>query len=230
MAANNHSTQILETLQALRKYALEKSASRKLVIGLQYHEEDSNLMRFANSAISLNTNEHLIRINVEAFEDRKRASYELITDLSKLDEMKKGIDTVIELVAHAQPLTYQPSVPSYPDSFIDEGFYDPALAQITNADRLNYFNQVAAGLESDDVKLSGIFSNGSTINAMIWTTSENTQYFRHSDAQVTAVLASASQKWEVISEASAQQVSDLNAGCLNRDLAGLIGQLKGEAP
>ena len=29
-----------------------------------YHEEDSYLMRFANSAISLNTNEHLIRLEI----------------------------------------------------------------------------------------------------------------------------------------------------------------------
>ena len=37
-----------------------------------YHEEDSHLMRFANSAISLNTNEHLIRLEITVF-DGKRA-------------------------------------------------------------------------------------------------------------------------------------------------------------
>ena len=41
-----------------------------------YHEEDSYLMRFANSAISLNTNEHLIRLEITAYDGRKRASYE----------------------------------------------------------------------------------------------------------------------------------------------------------
>ena len=57
-------------------------------------------MRFANSAISLNTNEHLLRLEITAYQGRQRASYELITDLSKLDEMKQGVDIAAEM---AQP-------------------------------------------------------------------------------------------------------------------------------
>ncbi len=71
---------ILNTLQDLRKYALGKGVE----IAIDYHEEDSQLMRFANSAISLNTNEHLIRIDITAQDGRKRASYGLITNLDKL--------------------------------------------------------------------------------------------------------------------------------------------------
>ena len=52
--------QILQTLSDLRAYALAKGYE----VELFYHEEDSYLMRFANSAISLNTNEHLIRLEI----------------------------------------------------------------------------------------------------------------------------------------------------------------------
>ena len=79
---------ILQTLTSLRVYAL----SKKVEAVFLYHEEDSYLMRFANSAISLNTNEHLIRLEITVFEDRRRASYEMITDLNKLDEMKQALD------------------------------------------------------------------------------------------------------------------------------------------
>ena len=92
---------ILQTLSDLRTYALDKGCD----VSLFYHEEDSYLMRFANSAISLNTNEHLIRLEITAYSGRKRASYELITDLGKLDEMKHGIDIAAEMVQHAQPLS-----------------------------------------------------------------------------------------------------------------------------
>ena len=54
--------QIINTLKTLRTYALQKGYD----ISLEYHEEDSYLMRFANSAISLNTNEHLIRLEITA--------------------------------------------------------------------------------------------------------------------------------------------------------------------
>jgi hypothetical protein len=57
---------ILRTLDDLRAYALSKGYE----VTLDYHEEDSSLMRFANSAISLNTNEHLIRLSITAYDGR----------------------------------------------------------------------------------------------------------------------------------------------------------------
>ena len=209
---------ILQILTDLRTYALGKGYD----VAILYHEEDSYLMRFANSAISLNTNEHLIRINITAYEGRKRADYELITDLSKLDEMKHSIDIAAEMVKHAQPLNYDPTVPTLAESFADESGYDPKLAGISNEERLAYFNNAAKGLETDDIKLSGIFSNGSNTVAHINTRSEHTQYFRTSDAQVTAVLSHAKLKWEVIAEQSAQKKSELDASALRREFAFLL--------
>jgi len=217
---------IIKTLQDLRAYALEKGYE----ITLAYHEEDSYLMRFANSAISLNTNEHLIRLEVTAYNDRKRASYELITDLGKMDAMKKAIDDAAELVVHAQALNYQPSIPTLSETFIDESGYDATLAQISNEERLAYFNKACAGLETEDLKLSGIFSNGATTFAQINTRSEHVQYIKVSDAQVTLVLAHATLKWEVTAEQSAWRKADLDPAPLQRDLAFLVERYQNDAP
>ncbi len=217
---------ILKILKELRQYALDKGYE----ISLLYHEEDSYLMRFANSAISLNTNEHLIRLDITAYEGQKRVDYELITDLAKVDEMKKGIDTAAEMVKHVQPLTYQPSRPSYPESFSDEKFFDPALAQVSNEARLEYFNTAAQGLETNEIKLSGIFSNGTNILALIDTRSEHTLYFKTSDAQVTVVLSHSALKWEVIAEQSAQKLSDLDPEALQRELAFMVEHYQYDTP
>lgn len=217
---------ILQTLKDLRKYALEKGYE----ITLRYHEEDSYLMRFANSSISLNTNEHLIRLDITAYSGRKRASNELITDLGKLDEMKQGIDTAAGMVEHAQPLTYQPTVPVFSKSFADESGYDAGLAQISNDERLQYFNQASAGLESEAVKLSGIFSSGTNIIAQINTRSEHTQYFKTSDAQVSAVLSHATLKWEVTAEQSASKKSELDPSALRQELAFLVNHYQTDTP
>jgi predicted Zn-dependent protease len=217
---------ILQTLSDLRKYSLDKGYE----VTLFYHEEDSYLMRFANSSISLNTNEHLIRLEITAYSDRKRASYELITDLGKLDEMKQGIDIAAEMVQHAQPLTYQPTVPVFERSFADESGYDAALAQISNEERLQYFNTAAAGLETEAVKLSGIFSCGMNIIAQVNTRSEHTQYFNTSDAQVTTVLSHSTLKWEVTAEQSAVKKSDLDPSALRQDLVFLVGHYQTDAP
>lgn len=208
----------MQTLRELRAYALSKGVEATFF----YHEEESYLMRFANSAISLNTNEHLIRLEITAFEERKRASYEMITALSKLAEMKQGVDIAAEMVKHAQPLNYQPTVPVYQETFIDELGFDAALAGISNEERLMYFNQAVAGLESDEIKLSGIFSSGVNTTAQINTRSEHLQYFKSSDAQISVVLSHITLKWEVIAEQSARNMPELNPAVLRRDLAFLV--------
>jgi predicted Zn-dependent protease len=218
--------QILQTLRDLRAYALSKNVEATFF----YHEEDSYLMRFANSAISLNTNEHLIRLEITTYEDRKRASYELITDLQKLEEMKQGMDIAAEMVKHAMPLSYQPTVPTYAESFADESGFDSTLATISNEERLEYFNEAVKGLETNDIKLSGIFSCGANIVAQINTRSEHTQYFKTSDAQVSIVLSHSTLKWEVIAEQSAQKKSELNPSALHRDLAFLLERYQHDAP
>ncbi len=205
-------------------------STKAIEVAIYYHEEDSYLMRFANSAISLNTNEHLIRLETIAYDGKKRASYELITDLEKLDEMKASIDTAAEMVGHAMPLTYQPTIPTFSASFIDDSGYDPALALLSNEARLDYFNQAAAGLETDDLKLSGIFANGANTIAQINTKSEHVQYFKTSDAQVTVVLSHETLKWEVIAEQSAQQKSELEPGILNAELAFLVERYQNDEP
>ena len=216
---------ILQTLNEMRVYALGKGVEATFF----YHEEDSYLMRFANSAISLNTNEHLIRLEITAYDGRKRASYEMITDLNKLDEMKQGVDVAAEMVKHAMPLNYQPTVPTYTESCSDETSFDPALAGLSNEERLAYFNESAKGLESDDIKLGGIFSNGTNIVAQINTRSEHTQYFKTSDAQISMVLSHATLKWEVIAEQSAQRKADLDPSALHRDLSFLLERYQKES-
>jgi predicted Zn-dependent protease len=213
--------QILNTLIELRSYALDKGYQ----IALTYHEEDSYLMRFANSAISLNTNEHLIRLNITAHagsEGKKRASYSLVTDLENIDEMKAGIDAAAELANHSQPLHYQPTIPVYEETFVEESGYDPDLALITNQEKLDFINQAVGALENEDLRLSGIFSCGTNIHAQTNTRSEHAQFFKTSDAQITMVLAHAADKWEVISEQSAQKVEELDSAHLNRELTFLV--------
>jgi len=206
---------VISLLKELRAYALQKG----LQAAIFYHEEDSYLMRFANSAISLNTNEHLIRLEITVYEGKKRATYSMIADPEKLEPIKQGIDIAAEMVKHAQPLSYTPTLPHYERDVIDMQAFDPFLASLTNADRLAYFNQVAQGLESDEVKLSGIFSNGITTTAQISTTSEHTQYFACTDAQIEVVLAHQQLKWEVNAQQSAQAKVDLTPKLLHNDLA-----------
>lgn len=217
---------ILNTLDQLRQYALSKAYE----ISIYYQEEDSSLMRFANSAISLNTNEHLIRLNITAYEGRKRADFGMITDLSQLEDMKRGIDTAAEMVKHTMPLTYLPTMPLYRERFIDESGYDEPLAEMSNDEKLAFFNQVVEGMETTDIKLSGIFSSGANTIAMVNTTSEHPIYVKTSDAQVSIVLAHSVHKWEIQSEQSAQRKADLSPARMRSDLSFLLEHYLHDTP
>jgi predicted Zn-dependent protease len=217
---------ILQTLRDLRAYALNKGYE----IDLFYHEENSSLIRFANSAISLNTNEHLIRLAITAYTGKKRASYALITSLDQLDEMKHGMDTAAEMVKHTQSLTYQSSIPEFRASFEDESGYDAALGEIDNEDRLAYFFQAVKGLEMDEIRFSGIFSSGANTIALISTREEHTQYFKTSDAQVVTVLSHNRLKWEVRAAQSAYKKDTLDAELLQRELAFLSAHYQADSP
>lgn len=212
------SQKVIALLKKLRQAAID----RGLKALLQYHEEDSYLMRFANSAISLNTNEHLVRLDMVAFDEKKQVSFSLIVDPADFATMEQGLDRLVEMLPHAEPLSYLPTFPVFSKDVVDERAFDPALAALSNQERLDYFNILAKGLESEDVKLSGIFSNGTTTTAQISTANEHCQYFCSTDAQITAVLSSESLKWEVNAEQSAQKKSDLDPEGLHEDLALLV--------
>ncbi len=209
---------ILQTLRDLRSYAL----GRGIDAAFFYNEEDSHLMRFANSAISLNTNEHLIHLSITVVEGRRRANFDMVTGLDRLEDMKQGVNIAAEMVKHAMPLSYQPTLPAFNDTFADENGYDAGLANMTGEERLAFFNQAVDGLEKAPVSLSGVFSCGATVVAQISTRSDHTQYFKTSDAQINMVLSHADLKWEVSSEQSAQRKADLDPGALHHGLSFLL--------
>lgn len=217
---------ILRTLRDLRSYALSRGKEASFL----YREERSSLLRLAGSAVSLNTEERLARLDVSVYEGKRRASFGLLADLGRAEDLRKAVDEAAEMVRHTQPLSYTPTVPCLPESFEDESCFDPVLAGMDGEGKLSWYREAAGGLETPEVKLAGIFSSGDTVTAAVSTRSEHHQFFRTSDAQVTAVLSHDALHWEVRAAQSAQRSSDLDPASVRRDLAFLLERYRGDAP
>lgn len=217
---------IISTLHELRRFAQGKGVEASFL----YREEDSTLMRFANSAISLNTNEHLIRLEITAYQGRQRASYEMITSLNQLDAMKRGVDVAAKMVQHAMPLDYTPTIPHLEEEFADESGFDLALAEMPNREKLDFMNTAAAGLESPNLQLGGIFSSGINVVASVSTKSDKSQFVKFTDTQVNVVFSHERLKWEVIAEQSAAKKGDLDPAPLHEDLAYLLERYRNDTP
>ena len=205
----------IDALKALRAYAI----SQDIKAALTLHREDSHLVRLANSGVSLNTSEALTRVTVTAYADNRTAGVQVMCDLADKETLRRAVDQAGEMLKFASPLSYCPTFPAISESSEDTAGYDQGLAGISNEDILAYINAATEGLESDDVKLSGNFSVGSTVSIALSTATEHTVTWRASDAQITLVLSSLEDKWEINAEQSAAKLSDLNPGAMHRRLS-----------
>jgi len=52
----------------------------------------------------------------------------MIADPTDFETMEQGLDTLAEMLPHAQALSYDPTFPVYEKDVVDERPFDPALA------------------------------------------------------------------------------------------------------
>ncbi|NMA18555.1 MAG: hypothetical protein GX939_07360 [Clostridiaceae bacterium] len=208
----------IKMLKELAAYALSKDAKAMFA----WQSEDSRFVRYANSAVSLNTREILTKLEVMVYGDRKMASSSIMTDADDLDSMKKAVDKAIEMLPFAAPLTYQPTISAIQETVISEEAYDPAVAAMTSEDVIAFVEEAVSGLETEDILLSGNISSGATEQAFMSTESTEAVYWRATDIGITLVLASLRDKWEVNAEQFAGRVENLDAGALHDRLSWLV--------
>lgn len=209
---------IIEKLQALRQYALAQSED----VQIDWNAEKSHMVRYANSAVSLNSHEDMTRLEVTVYGDHRQASSSMIVDADDMDGMRLCIDRAIAMLPFASTMSYQPTMPEIATTSVSEQSYDPAIEALTNEEILAFVDEATKGLETDDILLSGNFSSGVTERAVISTKTPEVVYWRASDVGVTLVLASEKRKWEVNAEQFVAKKEDMDAKALQDRLAWLV--------
>ncbi len=205
---------IKENLYQLREYGLSKNAKFSLL----WHYEDSHFIRYANSGISLNTSERLNRLFITVYGQNKMAESSLILDPDNQELMKRMFDEALLMLESAATLSFQPNL--YAGSgFFDQRCYDPQLADLSKDEMIDFVNQASRDLETEDIMLSGNFSKGVTMLGQINSLTEEVGFWAATDAQITLVLSSVQDKWEINAEQSAVRKADLNAQALHEQLS-----------
>lgn len=208
---------VIDQLQCLRDHALGRGAR----VQFRWTSEDSRMVRYANSAVSLNAHEAITRLEVMAYGDRRQASASLITDEGNLEAMKATVDKAIDMLPYAAEMSYQPTLPVIPETTVEEASYDPAIGEMTSEEIIDFVNRASEGLETDDILLSGNFSAGIAEMASLSTATPEAVYWRASDVGITLVLASEKRKWEINAEQFVYRKEDLDAKALHDRLAWL---------
>ena len=194
------------------------------------HVERSTLMRFANGAISLNTTEDVMTLDVTVHRGNARGSCSLVTNLGQRDQMQRAILDADDLARHATPVHYTLSftpMPSVPD---DDGHFDQTLLDMPAQDKLAFMSRAVEGLESPELPLAGMFSSGAVWQAAANTLNDNVLFHATTDACVTVVLTHAKDKRELQATQSAAAAADLDPARLRTELAQLLDHYRACAP
>jgi len=211
-------TKIKSILAELNSFAREKNITAEFLL----HAEKSNLIRLANSAVSLNTSEEQIKLIVTAHCGNKTGTYSLITDLSSIDKMKKAILSADDISKNAVEVNYDVTLKPFSDLQDDDANYDVDLAEMTSSEKLDFINRAVCELESEEIKLSGIFSTGVIWEAIANTLTDNVLFYCISDGQVSLELSHSKLKWEISATQSAVSKNDLNPEKIKSKLSKLL--------
>lgn len=211
------SQEVIEKLRSLRDYALTLGVP----VRIDWSAEDSHMVRYANSAVSLNSHEDISRLQVTAYGDHKQTSTSLTAGYEDQEAMKAAIDKAVAMLPFASPMSYQPTIPKIQETTVSEDSFDPAVQALTNEEIIDFVNQATLGLETEDILLSGNYSSGMAEMATITTESPHLVYWRSSDIGVSLVLASEKRKWEINAEQFGYRKEDMDPQELHDRLAWL---------
>ncbi len=215
-----------QVLAELTSFAKEKNITAEFWL----HTEQSHLMRFANSAISLNTREDIMRLTIVAYRSNAKGSYSLVTHPRQLAAMKQAVLAADESARHSSPVNYTLTLtplPAHPD---DDLHFDKDLLYLSPDQKLAYINQAVKGFESEHIVLSGMFSSGAVWQATANTLSDIILFHATTDANISLVLSHNIDKWEISSGQSAAAVSDLNPASVHEELSILLSHFTSDSP
>jgi predicted Zn-dependent protease len=214
--------QITEAVRQLIVFARARGISAEFWL----HAEHSALVRFANSAVSLNTTEDALTLSVTAHRGNAVGSYEVTTDINHTEALQRAVLAADEIAQHAAPASYTRTITPLQPLPDDDAGFDVALCALTPQAVLEYMQAATRDLLGDDIQLSGMFASGGVCQAAGNTFNDTVLYHAASDANVAVVLSHAQQKWELQVTQNAGSLRDLDPAPLRAQLVLLLEQYR----
>lgn len=218
--------QLSSALQQLITYAREKDIAAEFFC----HGEQSALMRFAQSAVSLNSTTNTLTLTVTVYRGNACGTAEITTRSDDIDGMKNALHMADDIAAQATPTHYDRSftpLPALPD---DTALYDPALPA-TTADELLAFSRAATeDMPHDLLALSGMITTGAIQQATANTLSDTILFHAMADASATLCLQHIPERWELSAGHSAVRKDQLNPADIKAPLSTLLSHYMSTEP
>lgn len=171
------------------------------------HIEKSHLMRIGNSSVSLNTSEHLFRLQIEVLDGKKIGNHTQMGAISSTDYVIQALNIAIEKAKHAFESDYQPLLKGPQENIEKSNQFDKSLENLDSEYKVCFFKNVISETGSQ-YNYSGSWSSGSIEIFMISTENNYEAYHLGTDQKLIIVLQHPEKRWEIKSELSSWKLND----------------------
>jgi len=177
---------------------------------INYHHENSHLMRIGNNSVSLNTSEELTRIDIEVIQGRKKGTHTHLGEIISADDLFKMIQMVSEKAGKSAAMDYDPVLTVIEANVQTEAQYDEALEKLDPSVKEQVYSDIFSNV-GEDYNYSGSWSSGSTETFSVTTANNNSVWQRLTDQQFMCVLKHPEKMWELASWQTGTKAGDVSA-------------------
>ena len=191
-------------IREIRDYAAEKG----IQASFHLHIEKSHLMRLGNSSVSLNTSEHLYRLQIEVLNGKKTGNHTQMGSIESPEYVKKALEIAVEKAKYAFDTDYQPLLKGPQVNIEKSDQYDEELENLDSEYKVRFFKKVIEET-GNKYSFSGSWSSGSIEIFMISTSNKYEAWHLGTDQQFKLVLQHPTKRWEIKKDLSGWRLDDL---------------------
>ncbi len=204
-------------IREIRDYAVEKG----IQACFHLHIEKSHLMRIGNSSVSLNTSEHLYRLQIEVLKGRKTGNHTQMGAIESAGYVKRALDIAIEKAEFGFENNYQPLLKGPSENIEKSDQYDESLENLDSDYKVKFFKRIIEE-SGTQYSYSGSWSSGSVEIFMISTANKYEAWHLGTDQKLIMVLQHPVKRWELKKELSSWRLKDFKEEDVINQFKGLL--------
>lgn len=186
----------------------DKAAVKGINAFFLLHIEKSHLMRLGNSSVSLNTSEHLTRLDIEVLDGKKTGFHSVMGEINSESFVEEALKIAVDKASLAFENNYQPRISGLVKNIEKSNQFDERVENLDSDYKVDFFKKVIDQTGSQ-YSYSGSWSSGSIEKFLVSTENKFEAWHLGTDQQMIIVLQHPTKKWELKSLLSGWRLDDL---------------------
>ncbi|NLM17876.1 MAG: hypothetical protein GX221_09185 [Candidatus Riflebacteria bacterium] len=199
----------------------DKAAAKGIKALFFLHEENSSLMRLRDSAVSMNTSEHLTRLDIKVFGEKNIGHILAMGNIADEDYVEGLLYKAAERAKVNSGMTKLPALPVIEKSIEIERQFDTELAELDSIRKADFYKKVMEKTGTQ-YSYSGSWSSGSVKLFATSTANTNSLMQKLTDQSCNLVLQHPKKYWELKQIQNSWKFSALSPEKMAKDFLNIL--------